>query len=217
MLLASKRKMTDKTIDRLSKPLHLSHEAVRHFKNAVGSSMDSTPREEFRQIAFDHFRSISDWYHYAILELVAVEGFRPDARWVARSLGISSGEVKAGVERLVRLDLLKITPSGKWQNCLGNNSNSANDLVMVARRNLQKQILEKAITALDEVPMDIRDQSSMTMAIDSSRIVIAKKLLNQFRRKLSTILQEGGTRDSVYHLSLSLYPVTKSRKKRSLT
>jgi uncharacterized protein (TIGR02147 family) len=81
-------------------------------------------------------------------------------------------------------------------------------MIISARKSLQRQILTKALAALDDVPIENRDQSSMTLAIDSSKLNEAKKMLKKFRRDFTKHLQESKIRNHVYHLSLSFYPVT---------
>ena len=48
----------------------------------------------------DVFSYMSDWYHLAILELTFVKGFKSEAKWMSRRLGISEAEVKPAVDRL---------------------------------------------------------------------------------------------------------------------
>lgn len=80
----------------------------------------------------------------------------------------------------------------------------------VALKNMQRQVLQKALAALDEVEFEKRDQSSITMAVDSSKIPQARAMTKKFRRELSSFLESGGSRDAVYQLSLSLFPLTKT-------
>jgi hypothetical protein len=46
---------------------------------------------------------ISDWYHFAILDLTRLDDFQPEPAWVSRKLGLTVSEVKIAVERLLRL------------------------------------------------------------------------------------------------------------------
>ncbi|HVK62126.1 MAG TPA: TIGR02147 family protein, partial [Bdellovibrionales bacterium] len=64
--------------------------------------------QNFNTIQLDVFKVISDWHHFAILELTLVDGFRSDSAWIAKKLGISAHEVKAAIDRLVTLELLEL-------------------------------------------------------------------------------------------------------------
>ena len=63
--------------------------------------------------------------------------------------------------------------------------------------------------------MERRDQTSMTMAIDTKLLPQAKEKIKKFRRDMDRLLQSSDTKDEVYHLSVSLYPVTKTTDRRS--
>lgn len=47
-------------------------------------------RELTRELTIDQFKIVADWYHYAILELTRVEGFRNEPAWIAGRLGCRS-------------------------------------------------------------------------------------------------------------------------------
>ena len=87
--------------------------------------------------------------------------------------------------------------------------------MIAARRKLQTQILEKAKLAIENTPITERDQSSITMAIDSNKIPEAKERIKQFRRDLCDFLKDSPNQNRVYHLSLSLYPVSHQKLKES--
>lgn len=55
--------------------------ALKKILNAQASA----PR---RNLSPDLFHIISDWYHYAILQLMETEDFEPNAGWIAKALGI---------------------------------------------------------------------------------------------------------------------------------
>ncbi|MEK7691021.1 MAG: TIGR02147 family protein, partial [Bdellovibrionota bacterium] len=60
-------------------------------------------------LQLDAFKIVSDWYHFALLELTLTTGFQNDPDWMARQLGISIHEVRGALERLKRLDALTET------------------------------------------------------------------------------------------------------------
>ena len=69
---------------------------------------------EIQQLADDAARVIAEWYHYAILELTRLENIKPDSRWIARVLGITTDEVNLAVTRLLRLGLLEMAGRRQW-------------------------------------------------------------------------------------------------------
>jgi len=166
--------------------------------------------QSYHAVDIDVFHLIADWYHYAILQLVHVKDFKADTKWVARTLDITVSEANIAIERLFRLQLLKKTADGRWLDS-GSLTTLGHKFSVGSFRQLQRQILEKAIDALESVPMDERDQTSMTVAVDSQRLPEARERIKKFRRSLDKFLQGGTNSDRVYHLSISLYPVSHSK------
>jgi uncharacterized protein (TIGR02147 family) len=168
----------------------------------------------FSPVDADQFQMIADWYHFAILELSLVKNFKPSIRWIAACLGISHAEAQSAVERLQRLGKIAIdSRTGKWKVKTGFTT-TASPISTGAFRTMQKQILSLAAEKMESVPIEERDQSSMTMAIDSARIPEAKKMIKNFRRRLMRYLQSGKTKDDVYLLSISLFPGTLETQRR---
>jgi uncharacterized protein (TIGR02147 family) len=220
-ILNGKRSVSAPMLKKIARRLALSPSLLQTLEGQVverrGRHKESanipTPfTPNYQQLTLDHFQIISDWYHYAILELIAVEGFQPKLSWISRSLGISVAEAQAAVERLQRLDYLEISSDGKWIDCAGHVTNIKSDFTTTAHRKLQEQILAKAITAIEEVPLELRDNTGMTMAIDQDLIPEARKRITAFRRELCALLQSGKKKNAVYQLGIALYPVTKTER-----
>ena len=210
-ILSGKRQLTGKMVLRLGQKLALSPNEISEFSIAPIAENPDTKNESFRQLTLDQFAVVSDWYHYAIHELCRVKSSKSDARWIARKLGITVAEASSAIERLLRLGYLERSSNGSLINCSGPLTTLGNEFTAAAFRNLQRQVLEKAIAALEEVPIEKRDQTSMTMAISSKKLIEAKARIKKFRRELSEFLESDSKNlDSVYHLGISLYPVTKT-------
>lgn len=212
-ILKGKRSVTESILLHCADRLQLNTKDILRFRD--NCSKKSGMILDYKQLAYDQFQVISDWYHYAILELVTVKKFKPSAIWISRALGISQAEAEAAIERLFRLGYLKETENKKWVNSSGNNTTIGNKFTAMAFRKMQRQVLEKALVALDEVQYDYRSQTAMTMAIDPSLLPKAKKKIVSFQRKLCKFLQNQKTRKEVYHLSVSLYPVSQVAKKKT--
>ncbi len=209
-ILSGKRRLTDKMCLRLSESLGLSEKERSSLMNTTLSARSG----DRALLADDAFQVIADWYHFAILELIRVKNFKGNLRWISRVLSISHSEALAAVERLQRLNYLTIEDDGTWRDNLGSASNEGNEYTSLAFRRLQKQILKKAIEALEQVPYKERVQSSMTMAIDKKKLPQAKEKILGFIEQMNEFLSDSPQLDDVYNLSLSLYPISDSKEKR---
>jgi uncharacterized protein (TIGR02147 family) len=166
-------------------------------------------REPFRDLAIDHFRIIADWYHYAILMLTLTDGFQENPRWIAAQLGISEIEAKLAVERLLACELLLRTKSGRLRCEHPHITTADKHLTTAALRRHQKQVLEKAMHSLENDSIERRSMTSMTMAVSPSRLGEARKLIEEFTRRLNACLEEGPCTE-VYQLGISLFPLQAS-------
>jgi len=194
-LLRGTRRITPKMINRLSKKVKV---------------LDQTPdrTEEFKALDIDIFQAISQWYHWAILEMVLIDDKRLTPAIIARKLNILYSEAKAAMERLVRLHLLTRLESGRWMTT--SHTIQLHGDTSLAQKQLQHEYLRMAQRALDEVSIKERDQSGMTMAIDRKDLPLAQEFIKEFRRKFCHLLQYKKKKDAVYQLMISFFPLTKN-------
>lgn len=75
-----------------------------------------------------------------------------------------------------------------------------------AKRRRQKQILEKSLHALENLPISIRNHSARTVAIDPEKIPEAKKRIEAFMIELCDELASG-SKKQVYELAVQLFPL----------
>lgn len=173
---------------------------------------EMTNEKEFQPIGEAAFDVIKDWYHYAIIELTKIKGFHSSPEWIAKALDLSVLEARAAVERLIRLGLIKVDSKGKFTEGPSNYSIADSADRSLAALAHQKAILEKALSSLDHVPYHQRENSGMTMAINTSRLTHAENLIRKFRRDLMTLLEDANGADEVYQLVVALYPVSRVKK-----
>lgn len=208
-LLNGKRPIGRNVIIRLGTRMGLGTEQIQTYVDR--GSAARADRGRYRRLAPDVFATIADWQHHALLELTRVDGFAPDAAWAARALGLPRSEIEASLERLRRAGLLEITAAGEWIDLSGGRTTTLPATrTSTALRRLQNQLLAKAGAALEEIPIEERDQSSITLAIDAARIPEAKLRIARFRRELAQFLGRGEKRQAVYAMTISLFPLSRS-------
>src|SRR5262249_22953072 len=114
-ILRAKRALTEKTIEALGNHLGLDRAAIeRYAANERAFAASPGGEGEIVQLTSDALNLVSDWYHWAILELVRLDDFRPDSRWIARVLGITTDEVNVALSRLLHLRLLEMVDRDRW-------------------------------------------------------------------------------------------------------
>lgn len=142
-LLKGSRSLGSRVIAKLGKKLGLKDFEIQEFVRAqediksrpTGSSVHPLP---YQPLIPDTFRLISDWHHYAILELIRVSEFCPDPVWISKTIDVPVTEVGLAIERMLRLKLLVIDESGKWMDQSERATNIVDHHFGAAQRRLQK-------------------------------------------------------------------------------
>lgn len=163
-----------------------------------------------RELSIDLYRVIGEWYHAAILELTYTKRLRNSPREIAKLLEISAAEAKLAVQRLLQLGLLA-EQDGALIKTSAQFTTANKNLTSPALRKNQKQFLEKAIFSLENVPIEERSVTSMTMAIDPERLPAARQMIRDFNQALCQFL-ESGKRTRVYNLGVALCPLQVKEK-----
>ncbi len=212
-LLSGKRKPSVKFTHKLFLRLEVTpSERDEILASVVRRGDAEMPLKSYHTIALDSFKLLADWYHYGILELTSVMDFRYDIPWIANQLDISVTEARQAIDRLLRLDLVRVEKETlvKTNNLVTNDDNG---LMSTALKTLQRHVLQKALEAIDVVPQDEKDITSMTMAIDESKLPEAKKKIKNFRRQLCQFLEDGN-QTRIYNLGIQIYPISKDTKRK---
>lgn len=207
-ILGRKRQLSVRQAELIAKRLGFTEMEKGHFLALVENHSASSPELppiRYRRIAADNFAVVADWYHLALLSLFETRGFQSDEAWMARRLGISLLQVRSALERLERLHLCE-KRAGAWV-ITEVGGTSTPGVPSEAIRSFHRQNLERAISIQEQVPMEERDFTSMTIALDPSKLAIAKKRIKRFRRSLSKLMESGG-KTEVYQLNIQLMPVT---------
>ena len=159
-----------------------------------------------RTVDLDAFRIISDWYHFALLALTKTKGFKSNPQWIAKRLGISIHEVKLAIERLKNLTLLR-EEKNNYVAVNHANVTTTHDISSIAIKNYHKQMVGKALEAIEHEAVQDRDISSITVSFKPSQMAKTKKLIKEFRQKMNAELDvEGG--EDLYQLNIQFFKLT---------
>lgn len=180
----------------------------------MDESKSKTPQSPLAQVQETAFELLSNWLPWAILEIQSLKSSKKtDPRWLAKKLQVTAGEVQVAIERLKKSGYLEVSPRGKWFIRAPHNTWIDNKTTSEARKKLQKILLEKATRAIDSVPFEERDNSSMTIAVDRKMLPQLRPLIAEFRKKLRETIEKHGSFDEVYQLSIAFFPLTEIEKK----
>jgi uncharacterized protein (TIGR02147 family) len=169
---------------------------------------ESANDRKYLELKSDQFQMISKWHHFAILSLVETKGFQANLLWIAKRLGIKLPEAEQALERLERMGLIQWSRSQKKIKLTHAQLSTTDDVANPAIRQSHYEDLHLSTQALDQVAVEDRDFSSLTIAIDKSKLPEAKKMIREFQDRLCAFL-ETGEQDEVYKLNFHVLPLTR--------
>lgn len=163
-------------------------------------------RRRFLPMREDLFKTLSSWYHLAILELQKLDEFQLDASWIAKQLDITVDEAAEAIRCLQKLELLKDQKS--FTSVLketsmphGLTSKNPDGLQL----QLHKMILAKVKDSLGK--SQPQASSSFAVAIDSRKLNQIIPLINEtIEHLLYQIDDQTLRKDRLYLLTTNFVP-----------
>ena len=183
-------------------------ESVR--MKAIESLEQNSGSQYQHNLTIDSFKVIADWYHYPIMELVQVSGFVFNPRNIAAKLGISTLEASNAIERLERLELIEKLPSGKYGACK-ETVIAKTPGVSDGLRKFHRQMLHKAIEAIDVQSNQEKSIGSETFAFDSRQLAQANQIIEECFDKMLKLSRKTKNKDHVYHMGIQLFKITNNK------
>jgi uncharacterized protein (TIGR02147 family) len=210
-LMNGKRTVTLRTARKIVEGLNITNPAEAQaliVETLTASQAALEPA--YTEFAMDVAEAISSWEHFAILALLELNDFKAQERAISERLNLPLGVTWECLARLEKIGLIQKTESG-WV-LTGKNMATPSQVPSGALREGLKQNILKALHSLENHPVETREVSGITMAVSKRKLPEAKKMIQEFRRKLSTFLEDEGRKDSVYRLNIQLFPLSQEKK-----
>lgn len=159
------------------------------------------------------FRIISDWYHTAILELVELADFKHDVEWIRARLGneVSAQNISKAIDRLLSLELLKKSDSGKLSRVKDNPVLLENYIPNEAIRHFHKQMLEKAKAAIEDQKISERDIRGSMISIRTKDYTKIQDIINKAHAEIVKYSCDGNG-EELYQFNTQFFRVTKNKE-----
>jgi uncharacterized protein (TIGR02147 family) len=202
----NERAITKSAGNNIAAKLDLDSSQREYFMHLIETDGKEKRGDHIRLMKEDELSMLVEWYHDAVLALVNLSDFKYDFDWMAARLNLPVALVTASWERLVRIGYVSVE-DGKVKfdpSPIMTTSNIPSQYLRLSH----KDSLTNVINNLDLVPMDKRDLSSITLAIDAKKLPKAKDMVRVFRRRLANYLSSG-RRTQVYTINVQLFPLTK--------
>lgn len=233
MVVLGKRNLSVEGIDMLANYLNLKDKEKEYFKNLVLFNQSSSQEESFKyfeklcliksfleikKIDYSCYRYFSNWYLPVIRELVLLDEFQEDAKWISEKLNkeISISEAKDAIDFLLENQFLKRDKNERLQQ---NNQtlSTDNDIKSMSLLKFHQEMIKKAYKSLNSTPFQFRDISSITVSIDYDKFIEFKNKLQKLREEFVVDLSQSHKKETVYQLNMQFFnlsQIPKSWKKK---
>lgn len=153
------------------------------------------------------FKMIAEWEHYAVLSLLNCQDFQDSYEWIATRLSISLNRAEQVITRLKEIGLIKYNEDKKLVRVF-DSLNTTDDTIDLSIRKSHEVTLDLAKASLNREEVSERDFSYVTMAIDPTKLPLAKEMIRKFQDELCEAL-ESGEKTEVFRFNTQLFPLTK--------
>ena len=161
-----------------------------------------------RVLGDEEFKYFKSWKNSVIRELAPhMPGAKPLEMAHACKPKISAAEVSETLDFLVKAKLLKKDRSGNYQQTDKTIKMAPVEAVPLAARDLQRQMGEFAIKAID-LPISERMMSGYTLGLTRRAYERIKKETEDYYRRVVAIATEDDETEQVYRLNVQLFPLS---------
>jgi uncharacterized protein (TIGR02147 family) len=197
--LSNKRSLAPKNVARIIQALSLPPEILRKY------TKDDARNSKAIELKIETFSVIAEWFHYGILNLVEVDQIS-SANQISKRLGISKESAQLAIKRLVNLKLLQ--KKNGFYSRMQDSLNAVTTVPSEALRKHNREKMELAIDSLEQVAINERDISSITVPFDPECIDAVRKQIGRFKDKIKKI-GHSGSPSEVYSLNVQFFPLSK--------
>lgn len=170
---------------------------------------------KFRTIADSKSAFFAQWYHMAIRSLISIYPFDGKKfKKLASMLSpkITAGQARSSLELLEKLKMVARGDDGIYHTTEQFIS-TGDKWTSAVIRNYQKQNIALSLSAVETLPKEIRDISSVTMTFGLNNLDLIRDRIKQFRQELLLMSQDCNGEDAVIQLNIQLFPVAFCRKR----
>lgn len=205
--LTGKRRMTPVQAMKIMDRLKVSDPEIRlrMIERTLEVPASPAPRPpEYTEIDLQRFAVIRDWTHVALLACLDIDP-RADLETLARKLAVPADEVRACLERLRSVGLLR----REGESWISTQPHSESQPAKVPDRDMQehhRQHIAKALTSMEKDPIHRRELNGITMTVNPDKLPLMKKAMRDFLSRMAEIADDGEAK-TVYRLNMQLFPL----------
>lgn len=170
-------------------------------------------RDVERQVVGDHeLQFFYKWWIPVVHSYLEVCKGRADSDGIASHIipPITRSQATEALEILKSLGFVKKLSSGRLGLSQTHLTVKGPEKVQ-AVRSFQKEVLSLAVAALDSIPVEQRDISTLTLAVDAECFADIREMTREYRRQIQKRVEESTAPDRVMQLAMAIFPVASAQ------
>jgi uncharacterized protein (TIGR02147 family) len=170
--------------------------------------------ERNKPVPKEQYRFFEQWYHVALFELLRTGKYSGDNAAFGSMLipSVSESKTRKAIELLKRLEYIQESKDGTV--CAAHPFLTTGETwESVAIHAFQVAMSNLGAQALDTIPKEERDFSTLTMALSKEAFARARDVVKKARMEISAIERECTAPDRVYQINFQSFPLSIDPKK----
>ncbi len=183
----------------------------RHYEELLGL----LPGSGLSVMERGQFQVYDEWYHIPVRELVALEDFQEDAKWIAGRLTppIKSLEAERSLKLLKSLGFLKYNEDKRLVQSEPFIT-TGDEVKSLLIRKFHDHMIQLGRESIERFPKEEREISSLTVCVSEKSFREIKTRISVFEDELLEILSKSTDKCSyVYQLNFQFFPLARPKER----
>lgn len=157
---------------------------------------------------------LASWWNVVIREQLNIFDFKGDFEDLASRLhpAVTSAQMQRSLRLLQKLGIIAPNADGILRPTHDFVSNSGVDQIK-AVRSYQKSVLKLATTALETIPKEHRDISTLTVSASRACFDAISERITALRHEIIELVRKDSKPEEVYQVNFQIFPLTRNRSK----
>lgn len=181
----------------------------KNIHNKITSMIESEINKTVTLLPAEAKKVIENWHYFAVLNLLELDFSPKNSEAISLRLNLPQGQVERCINELIKWGFVK-----KINNSFAVNTNSwvtTDDIPSQSIRKAHSQGLGLAQRALKQLPIELRDITSLVFPGNSKQMNKAKIEIRKSLQRVHKIMTFGEL-DTVYKLNSQLFPLDRGQR-----
>jgi uncharacterized protein (TIGR02147 family) len=179
-------------------------------KNLLFDRILKVKKSKMKTLDGSYYELFSHWYYVAIREVLDFYPFQGDFKELSQMVSppVTAKEAERAVAVLETLGLIGKNAKGVYERveALITTGEETRSMAIVQ---FQKTTLDLAKRAFDAFPLEARDISTLTISISRRNFPKIKEKIRAVRREILELAKSDDETDTVFHLNILAFPLSK--------